>query len=108
VRLAPHSIEAPIALATAALEAKSFDEARRVLEALSGERQTQRVCSLMARIEAEDGENRGKAREWLGRAANAPRDPAWTADGVVSDRWAPISPATGRLDAFEWRVPSTS
>ncbi len=31
-------------------------------------------------------------------------DPAWTADGVVSDRWLPVSPS-GRLDAFEWKVP---
>ena len=34
----------------------------------------------------------GKGREWLARATRAPRDPAWIADGVVSDRWAPISP----------------
>ena len=33
-----------------------------------------------------------------------PRDPAWTADGVVSERWAAISPVTGALDAFQWRV----
>ena len=41
-------------------------------------------------------------------AVNAPRDPAWTADGVVADRWAPISPVTGALDAFQWRVPVES
>ena len=28
------------------------------------------------------------------------------ADGVVSRSWAPISPKTGRLDAFEWAPPS--
>jgi HemY protein len=28
----------------------------------------------------------------------------WTADGVVSDRWLPVSPR-GRLDGYEWRVP---
>ena len=31
-------------------------------------------------------------------------DPAWTADGVVSDRWLPVSPS-GRLDGYEWRMP---
>ena len=36
---------------------------------------------------------------------HAAPDPAWTADGYVSDRWLPASPVTGRLDAFEWRVP---
>jgi HemY protein len=35
-----------------------------------------------------------------------PRDPAWTADGVASDRWNPISPVTGELDAMRWRVPT--
>ena len=44
-------------------------------------------------------------REWLARAFNAPRDPAWTADGMISEIWQPISPATGALDAFQWRVP---
>jgi HemY protein len=31
-------------------------------------------------------------------------DPAWTADGVVSERWLPIAP-NGRLDGFAWKVP---
>ena len=31
-------------------------------------------------------------------------DPVWTADGVVSDRWLPVSP-NGRLDGFEWKLP---
>jgi HemY protein len=29
----------------------------------------------------------------------------WTADGYVSDRWRPVSPVTGRLDAFQWQTP---
>ena len=37
----------------------------------------------------------------------AGRDPAWTADGIVAETWAPISPVTGQLDAFQWRVPVT-
>ena len=35
----------------------------------------------------------------------APRDPVWTADGITADEWEPLSPVTGKLDAFEWRVP---
>ena len=41
----------------------------------------------------------------MARALYARRDPAWTADGFVSERWMPISPVTGRLDAFEWKDP---
>ena len=61
---------------------------------------------MMAAIEeAEHGAGSGQAREWLARAARAPRDPVWIADGIASDTWAPVSPVTGRLDAFAWREP---
>jgi HemY protein len=58
----------------------------------------------MARIEAGDG-NKGREREWLARAVRAPRDRAWIADGYISDRWLPVSPVTGAVDAFEWKAP---
>jgi HemY protein len=104
-RLAPHSIEGPIAVANCTIEARDWAAARQALEPLLETRLTQRVCTLMARIEGEQRNDAGRVREWLARAVNAPRDPAWTADGVVSERWEAISPATGTLDAFQWRVP---
>jgi HemY protein len=57
--------------------------------------------------EIEDGEHgdAGRARQWMARAVQAAPDPAWTADGVVSETWLPVSPVTGRLDAFQWKVP---
>jgi HemY protein len=61
----------------------------------------------MAELERADQNDEGRAREWLARALHAAPDPQWTADGHVSDRWLPVSPVTGRLDAFEWRVPLT-
>ena len=103
--LSPHSIESPIAVAMAAIEARDWDTARGALQPLLDGRLTQRVCTLMARIEGEQHADKGRVREWLARAVNAPRDPAWTTDGVVSDHWAPTSPVTGALDAFQWRVP---
>jgi HemY protein len=103
--LSPNSLEGPIALATAAIEARQFDEARAALEPLIPSRMTQRVATLMARIEAEQHADKGRVREWLARAVNALRDPAWTADGFVADRWLPVSPVSGALDAFQWRVP---
>ena len=63
-----------------------------------------RICTLMARIEAGEGD-KGREREWLARAVRAPRDRAWIADGYVSDRWLPVSPVTGAVDAFEWKAP---
>lgn len=106
--LNPQSIESPIAVATTAIEARHFDEARKALEPLLTNRLTQRVATLMARIEAGDTGDKGKVREWLARAANAARDPVWFADGVISNRWEPVSPVTGKLDAYQWRVPAES
>ena len=104
-RLMPNDAEGPIALAISAIEAREWDDARKALEPLTADRLTQRVCTLMARIEAEQQGRTGHVREWLARAVNALRDPAWTADGVIRDHWAPVSPVTGTLDAFRWRVP---
>jgi HemY protein len=39
------------------------------------------------------------------RAVRALHDPVWTADGYVSSTWRPVSPVTGRLDAFVWQAP---
>lgn len=103
--LNPHSIESAIAVANAAIDAKAFEEARAALEPVLGGAMTQRAATLMARIESEQNGDKGRVREWLARAVNAERDPVWTADGVVSEVWAPVSPVTGQLDAFQWRVP---
>jgi HemY protein len=105
-RLTPNHPEALIAVATSAIEARSWDEAREALKPLLDGRLTPRVCTLMARIEGEQYADAGRVREWLSRAVAAPRDPAWTADGVASDRWSPVSPVTGEFDAMRWRVPA--
>ena len=98
--------ETRIMLARAALDADDFGRAREELKPLVEERPSERVCLLMADIEeAQHGEG-GRVRDWLARALRAPHDPAWVADGVVSERWQPVSPVTGELDAFEWKVPA--
>lgn len=97
--------EGRLAVARSALEAREFDRARDALEPLVADRPTMRVCLLMSDLEQAEHGSTGKGREWLARATRAPRDPAWIADGVVSDQWAPISPVTGRLDAFVWQAP---
>jgi HemY protein len=104
---APHRAAA-MAVARAAIDAYDWPRARAALQPFAGAEATQGVASLMAEIEEGETGDQGKAREWLARAMRAPRDPAWTADGIVSDEWEPVSPVTGRLDAFEWRVPVAS
>ena len=107
-RTAPHDPESLLTVGRAALEARDVSAARAAIAPLiasdsSNGRPTRRVCLLMADIEETEG-NHGAVREWLGRAARAPRDKAWVADGVISDRWAPVSPS-GTLDGFVWRTP---
>lgn len=103
--LANWTPEGRMALARAAIEARDFVRARQTLAPLLPERPTVGACVLMAELErAEKGSTAG-AREWLARAVHAPRDKAWIADGVVSDRWSPVSPVSGRLDAFRWNTP---
>ena len=106
--LMPQESESALALARAALDARHFEKARAALGPLlnAEERPSRRLCLLMADLEQmEHGAQSGPVREWLARAARAPRDAAWIADGVISDRWEPASPITGKLDAFHWDVP---
>ena len=103
--LTPGDIEGPIAIASAAIEAHEWDEARAVLATHLDGRPSARICTLMARIEAGEPGDKGREREWLARALRAPRDRAWIADGYISDRWLPVSPVTGAVDGFEWKAP---
>jgi HemY protein len=58
----------------------------------------------MAEVEEAEHGDTGRVREWMARAMRAAGDPVWTADGVVSERWLPVTP-NGRLDGFEWKAP---
>jgi HemY protein len=102
----PSEREGRLAVARAAMDVQEFSIAREELEALIIEKPTVRACQLMAELEMLDGGRAGPSREWLSRASRAPRDPAWVADGFVSERWMPVSPLTGRLDAFVWQEPA--
>lgn len=103
--MAPREAESHLAVARAALAANDFAKARDAAEKAIEASPSKAACLLMADIaEAESGDQ-GRVRYWLGRALRAPADPAWVTDGQVSERWAPFSPVTGRLDAFAWKVP---
>ncbi|MGH6641480.1 MAG: heme biosynthesis protein HemY [Bradyrhizobium sp.] len=101
---APGHIEGALAIARAAIDASEFTKAREALAPFIAA-PTQRVALLMAEIERTEHGDSGRARAWTLRAVRALHDPAWTADGYVSDRWRPVSPVTGRLDAFQWQTP---
>ena len=97
--------ESALAVARAALDAQEYREAREAATSAIRMQPREGAYLLLADIEEAETGDQGRVRQYLSKAVRAPRDPAWVADGFVSDRWAPVSPITGKLDAFEWRVP---
>lgn len=97
--------EGNFAVAIAAIDAKDWDLARKSLEPVLTTHPTERACLLMADIEEGEHGDKGRMRDWLSRAVRASADEVWTADGHVSEEWMPMSPVTGEIDAFEWRIP---
>ncbi|MCX2725167.1 heme biosynthesis protein HemY [Roseibium salinum] len=100
-----NTAEGAYAIAKAAIEAREFDEARTQLKKVLQSEPTRKAFVLMAELEEAEHGDRGRVRDWLARAVNAPLDKAWIADGIVSAEWQPVSPVTGRLDAFRWDTP---
>jgi HemY protein len=100
----PGHIEGALAIARAAIDASEFSRAREALAPFVAS-PTQRVAMLMAEIERAEHGDTGRARGWMLRAVRARHDPVWTAEGYVSDHWRPVSPVSGRLDAFQWQTP---
>ncbi len=107
--LVPKDPESRLTVAQAAIAAREFGVAREAIEPLAngadGKSPTARVCATMANLEEAENGGSGRVREWLARAARAPRDKSWIADGVISDTWSPVSPVTGKLDAWHWQTP---
>lgn len=104
----PQNKPAAMVLARACIDAYDWPAARNALANYSSANPSQSVCLMMAEIEEGQSGDQGKAREWVNRAVRAPRDPVWTADGITAEDWEPVSPVTGKLDAFEWRVPTSA
>lgn len=103
-RLNPASEESRLAVSAAALAAREFMAARETLRPLLDEAPTTRAYLLAAEIEEAEHGDTGAVREWLSRAARAPRDASWMADGVSSANWQAWSP-NGRLAAYRWMRP---
>jgi HemY protein len=101
---APGHLESALAVARAAIDATEYARAREALAPFVAA-PTQRVAMLMAEIERTEHGDSGRARAWTLRAVRALHDPVWTADGYVSASWRPVSPVSGRIDAFQWQTP---
>ena len=103
--LRPNNAETLYVVAEAALETRNFALARAKAEASARLSPRESAFLLLADIEDAETGDQGRIRHWMNQALKAPRDPAWTADGITSPEWRAVSPVTGRLDAFEWKTP---
>lgn len=106
-KFARTSDEARLVVMQAATAAAEYALARRMLGELLAGQPTARVYLAAADLATAEHGDGGETREMLARAARADRDPAWCADGLVSQQWMPVSPLTGRIDAFVWTTPPT-
>ncbi|MEJ5080120.1 MULTISPECIES: heme biosynthesis protein HemY [unclassified Ochrobactrum] len=105
VTLRSNNAEGSLALARAAYDAGDYRLARENADKVLRGSPRESAYLLLADIEEAETGDQGKVRQLLAQAVKAPRDPAWTADGYVSEQWSPVSPVTGRLNSFEWKVP---
>lgn len=109
VAAGPATLEGAVAIAGAAIEAKDWKTARLALDPYLVTNPPARVCRLMARIEAGQDGDAGRAREWLAKAARGAPDPVWVSpDGATTTEWQPMSPTTGALGALEWKTPPSA
>lgn len=100
----PGAAESHLAVAHAALDAGALTLARDEAETAARLAPSQSVYLLLADIAQAEGADQGRVREEMNLALRAPKDPSWVADGSASASWSPVSPVTGRLDAYEWKT----
>jgi len=105
----PDHPESHVALASAALAAQLWGEARRHLdEAGAHAEPTARVCRLMAELEEAEHGDGAAARAWLARAAEAAPDPAYVcrACNTQARDWTALCPNCGNFDTLHWSAPT--
>lgn len=101
----PRAYESLVAVANAAYEAGEYSLARKKAESALKVDQRESGYLLLADIEQATTSDQGRIKEYLSLALRAPRDPAWMADSLILEEWAPVTPISGILDGVEWGTP---
>lgn len=103
----PDHVEGHLALASAALRARLWGEARAHLGEAANRALTPRVCRLFAELEESERNDADAARRWLTRAAGAEPDPAWVCEscGAVAGAWSARCGNCNSFDSLQWRAP---
>ncbi len=103
----PNHPESRYLIATFAMAAKQWGEARKAVEPLTRQHPDARVCRLMAEIEMHGFNDADAAREWLARSASASPEPAWVCreTGAVQGEWSAVCDESKLFGTLEWRIP---
>ena len=107
VKVNPDHLESNLAIASMALEAQIWGEARKYLDAALKEKPSARVYRLMADLaELRDG-NAEESRDWLRQATEADPDPAWvcTPCGHVHVEWSEACSKCDNFGGLTWEIP---
>lgn len=109
-RLSQGNVEGHVALARAAMDARTWSEARAHLTRALELQPAPRIYRLLAELERAEHGNEEAASAWLAKAADAPADPAWTCRpcGAVSHDWAGLCGNCGAFDTLEWKTPQVA
>ncbi len=104
--LNPESVEGLQALANVMIQEGLWGEARKHLEKAESIRPNVSLYKLWARLEERATHDDDKVREWLEKAADAPRERVWICSetGRIYDEWMPISDQ-GLFNTIIWDFP---
>ena len=103
----PNHAESRFLIASFAMAAENWGDARKALEPLTRQHPDARVCRLMAEIEMHGFNDADAAREWLARSASASPESAWVCNqtGAVQAEWSAVCNESKLFGTLEWRVP---
>ena len=104
--LAPKARETHLAMARALLDARLWGQARRHLETAGGDPDAA-FCRLFAELEQAENGDVALARDWLSRASEAPREPAWLCSncGATAHEWSALCGHCGAFETLRWTTP---
>ena len=105
--LAPEARETRLVMARALLDLRVWGEARRHLEAGGGDAPDAAFCRLFAELEQAEHGDAALARDWLSKAAEAPRAPAWLCGqcGATAPEWSALCGHCGAFESLRWTAP---
>lgn len=103
-RVHPQSIVAITALAQAAIDDGLWGEARAALARAEKVSPTQEVYKLWVTLEEQTSNRPEVVRQWLDRAAAAPKSGAWVCSKTDRhfDRWVPVVEPEGLFNTLRW------